>query len=77
VHYARDPQRYYFILDEAAAFRKESGMFGPQQYKHMAAWKRNYPDTLGQQIVPSETFLIRFPRFLVFQSFARDCPEQV
>jgi hypothetical protein len=77
VHYARNPERYYFILDEDAALRKESGMFGPQQYKHMAAWKRNYPETLGRHILTSETFLGRFPRFLVFQDHARDCPELV
>jgi hypothetical protein len=64
LHYSQDPERYYFILDWEAAVNEYSGTFSPQEFKHMEAWKRNYPHYFGN-VVPSEQFLASYSRFLV------------
>ena len=78
-YYAPDREHYYFILDEEAAMKTESGQFGPQEYKHMAAFKRNYPDLLGDRILQSDEFLRRFDRFLVldYANYDEACPSRV
>ena len=77
-HYRPDRERYYFILDEAAAMRQESGLFGPQSYKHMDAYRRNY-ERLHANILSSEDFLARFDRFIVidYLDFDAACPSRV
>lgn len=77
--YAPDKERYYFILDEEAAMKEASGQFGPQEYNHMVAFKRHYPDMLGERILPSEEFLERFDRFLVldYADYDAACPARV
>lgn len=78
-YYAPDRDRYYFVLDEEAAMTDVSGRFGPQEYKHMAAYKRNYSALLGDHILPSDEFLRRFDRFLVldYASYDEACPSRV
>lgn len=77
-HYRPDRERYYFILDEAAAMRQESGLFGAQSYKHMDAYRRNY-ERLRANIVSSDDFLARFDRFIVidYLDFDAACPSRV
>jgi hypothetical protein len=73
--YAPQSERYVFILDEAAAMTDASGAFGPQEYKHMLAFRRHYPRHFTDQIVESEVFLEKHPRFLVldFEDYTRAC----
>ena len=78
-HYAADRDRYYFVLDEQAATKVESGVFGLQEYKHMGAFRREYPDSVGRQILPSPDFLARFDRFLALEldPYTAVCPARV
>ena len=78
-HYASDRNRYYFVLDEQAASKPESGAFGLQEYKHMRAFKREYPDSVGPQILPSAEFLARFDRFLALEldPYKAVCPVRL
>jgi hypothetical protein len=64
VHYRTDSSRYFFVLDKRSAYLDASGSFGPQEFNHMLAFKRNYP-VLGRQILPATDFLRRYDRFLV------------
>lgn len=64
-HYSPQKNRYYFILDWQAVVDNESGLFPPQEYKHLDALKRNYYNVFQENIVQSEDFLNRFDRFLV------------
>jgi fumarate reductase subunit D len=77
-HYAADPERYFFVLDEEAANQPESGLFGLQTYKHMKAFRRNYP-RIGSNILDSDEFLERFDRFRVidYVDYDRACPSQL
>lgn len=78
-HYASDRNRYYFVLDEQAAAKVESGVFGLQEYKHMVAFRREYPESVGRQILPSAGFLARFDRFLAIEldPYNAVCPARV
>ena len=64
IHYSRERDRYFFILDWQAALDSASGLFPPQEYKHMDALKRNYPEVF-QNTITSEDFLSKHNRFLV------------
>ena len=66
LYYSPDRNRYFFILDWQAAIDNSSGLFPPQEYKHMEALKRNYPE-LFQNIVKSGDFLKDRGRFLVLK----------
>jgi hypothetical protein len=64
LHYSPERNRYFFILDWQAAVDNSSGLFTTQEYKHMEALKRNYPE-LFKHVIKSEDFLNRYTRFLV------------
>jgi hypothetical protein len=63
-YYAPDRSRYFFILDWEAASGPTGGLFAPQEYKHLEAIKRNYPEKFGGHIITSQEFLERYHRFL-------------
>jgi hypothetical protein len=65
LHYSPERSRYFFILDWQAAVDDESGLFAPQEYKHMEALKRNYPELFQNNIIQSEEFLDAYSQFLV------------
>ncbi|WP_373521805.1 hypothetical protein [Aquiflexum sp.] len=73
------PEKYYFILDEEGALSGRSGMFGAQEFKHMTAILRNYPEHIQDQVVESGTFLSRFDRFIVmdYSVYDKACPKKV
>lgn len=77
--YDPQPGKFYFILDEEGALAGDSGMFGPQEFKHMVAFRKNYPKLLHDQIVESETFLSRYNRFIImdYPDYDKACPEKV
>lgn len=76
IHYAPNPERYYFITDWEVAVDKHSGLFSPQEYKHLVAIKRNYPEIFKDNILTTEEFLQRYDRFLVLDhpDYKRKCP---
>jgi hypothetical protein len=65
IHYSRNPSRYFHILDWESTNTPTSGRFGIQQYKHMEAWRRVFPDIFGDRIVQSDAFLATNSEFLV------------
>lgn len=73
------PERYFYILDEEDALGGKSGMFGAQEFKHMTAILRNYPEHLRDQVVASRSFLGHFDRFIVmdYTVYDKACPEKV
>jgi hypothetical protein len=77
--YDPQPEKFYFILNEEGAMAGRSGMFGAQEFKHMTAILRNYPEHLHDQVVESEFFLSRFDRFIVmdYPVYNKACPEKV
>lgn len=76
IHYAPNPERYYYILDWEAAVDEHSGLFTPQEYKHMEAIKRNYPHLFQNNVLTTEEFLKRFDRFIVLDhpDYLNQCP---
>jgi len=78
LHYSSHPDQYYFILDWEAAVNEHSGSFGPQEFKHLTALKRNYPK-LFKNVVTTEEFLSKYDRFLVLDSpdYIRKCPLKI
>ena len=76
IHYAKNKDKYFFIRDWEAAMDKHSGRFSPQEYKHLGALKRNYPD-LFHNVVYSEEFLNKYNRFLVidYPNYTRQCSD--
>lgn len=76
IHYAPNPERYYYILDWEAAVDEHSGLFTPQEYKHMEAIKRNYPHLFQNNVLTTEEFLQRFDRFIVLDhpDYLNQCP---
>jgi hypothetical protein len=76
IHYSPRKSRYYFVLDWQAALDEKSGQFSPQEYKHMEAFKRNYPDTFNSNILDHQEFLAKYERFLVmdYTDYTRKCP---
>ncbi|QDA61941.1 glycosyltransferase family 39 protein [Hymenobacter jejuensis] len=74
--YAPDRLNYFFILDWEAAIDPNSGNFPPQGYKHMEAWKRNFPQFFQHNVVSSEDFLSKHDRFLVldYPDYLKKCP---
>lgn len=79
LYYSPERDKYFFILDWEAAVDKASGLFGPQEYKHLDALKRNYPNLFQNQIVKSEDFLNMYNRFLVldYADYDKTCPLKV
>ncbi len=75
MHYSPNRERYYYILDRETAELDESGQFVLQEYKHLDAYKRNYPELLGDNILTSDDFLQKFDQFLVLDhNFDKTCP---
>ena len=74
LHYAPRPDRYVYLLDWETAAAPESGTFPPQEYKHMEALLRQYPERFAGQIVSSETFVAEHDRFLVIDYAVYDYP---
>lgn len=79
MHYSPNRDRYYFVLDEEAAFKDESGLFGIQEHKHLKAFRRNYPEQLRAHILDSDKFLAKFDRFLILDSLphTKACPTVI
>ncbi len=79
LHYSPNRRRYYFILDEEASLDPASGQFGSQEYKHMDAYRRVYPELFSQQILTSDEFLEKFDRFLIldYADYEKSCPLPV
>lgn len=79
VHYSPHSNRYFFILDWEAASSRHSGLFSPQEYKHLDAYKRNYPQIHGDKVVLSTEFLKKYNKFLVldYMDYTKKCPLQV
>ncbi|HBE17708.1 MAG TPA: hypothetical protein DDW51_08855 [Cyanobacteria bacterium UBA11367] len=67
LQYSPDRHRYFFILDWQAAVDNSSGLFTPQEYKHLEALKRHYPE-LFQNVTKSDTFINEYEHFLVLDS---------
>jgi len=76
--YFSQSDRYYYVLDEAAAMDPASGQFSPQVYKHMDAWKRVYPRRFGRQVISSDAFLKKYDSFLVidYANYKEKCPAR-
>lgn len=74
-HYSPERFRYFFILDWQAAVNHASGLFPPQEYKHLEAIKRNYPNVFQNNIIKSEEFLNMYKNFLVLddKDYTRKC----
>lgn len=74
-HYSPEKDRYFFILDWQVALDSSSGLFPPQEYKHMDALKRRYPKLFKDNIIESEKFLSTYSRFLVLtdMDYTRQC----
>ena len=64
-YYSPRRNQYFYILDWKSAVDINSGTFPPQEYKHMDAWKRNFPQLFKNNILSSGEFLQRYDRFLV------------
>ncbi|MEJ7828302.1 MAG: hypothetical protein WKF91_08910, partial [Segetibacter sp.] len=77
LHYSPNPDKYYFMLDWQAAIDENSGTFSPQEFKHMEALKRNYPQ-MFKNVVSTDNFLNKYDRFLVLDSedYTRKCPPK-
>jgi hypothetical protein len=74
-HYSPEKDRYFFILDWQVALDSSSGLFPPQEYKHLEALKRRYPKLFKNNIITSEEFLSTYERFLVLSNmdYTRKC----
>lgn len=66
--------KYFFILDWEVAVDERSGVWPPQQFKHLTAFKRNYPHLFQNNILTTTDFLARYDRFLVMQYFTDTMP---
>lgn len=66
--YSPHRNRYFFILDWESAVDESSGLFTPQEYKHLEALKRNYPDYFSDHIIKSQEFIKMNHKFLVLDS---------
>ncbi len=75
-HYSSERYRHFFILDWEAAVDDNSGSFPPQEYKHLDALKRVYPDRFRDNIIQSDDFLQKYDRFLVIdeRDYREKCP---
>ncbi|GAB3175275.1 hypothetical protein GCM10027291_35010 [Telluribacter humicola] len=53
-------------------------MFSPQEYKHLEALSRRYPDFFKNQVVQSKEFLPTAKRFLVltYPDYDRECTTE-
>jgi hypothetical protein len=75
LHYSPDRDRYFFILDWQVALDSTSGLFPPQEYKHLEALKRSYQKLFKNNIIQSQEFLRMYNRFLVltYLDYTRKC----
>jgi hypothetical protein len=68
LYYSPNRDKYRFIQHLPSALDESSGLFPPQEYKHLDALKRRYPDYFNNQIIQSADFLKNTKRFLVLNS---------
>jgi hypothetical protein len=75
-YYLADRKNFYFILDWESAIHPNSGAFQPQTYKHMQAWRQNFPEYFSTNVLTSEEFLTKHRRFLVidYPNYLKNCP---
>jgi len=73
-HYAEDRSRIFYVLDRASAFNLRGVLNGPTDYHHMLALERNFP---GHNILPGDSILARFDRFLLIDEAGRLWSERV
>lgn len=76
IHYSPQRAQLFFILDWPSAVTLESGTWPPQEYKHLDAWRRNFPQLFPHQnVTSSDAFLNQYDRFLVvaFRDYQRKC----
>jgi hypothetical protein len=75
LHYSPERDRYFFILDWQVALDSTSGLFPPQEYKHLEALKRSYPKLFKNNIIQSQEFIRMYNRFLVltYTDHTRKC----
>ncbi|MEJ7827785.1 MAG: hypothetical protein WKF91_06310 [Segetibacter sp.] len=73
--YSPTRERYFFILDWEAASDIRSGAWAPQEFKHLTALKRNFPQRF-KNVQATEDFLGKYDRFLVmtYSDTLRKCP---
>jgi hypothetical protein len=73
--YAPERNRYFFVLDWESASDEHSGLFTPQEYKHLEALRRNYPNYFSNHIISSESFMKTYHRFLVvdYLNYEKKC----
>lgn len=71
-YYSSQNHRYFYILDWEAASNPNSGIFPTQEYKHMEALKRNYPDRFKDNVLSTADFLKLHDRFLVISYFPEE-----
>ena len=79
LYYSPERDKYFFILDWEAAVDQASGLFGSQEYKHIDALNRNYPNFFKNHVVKSEDFLKMHNRFLIldYADYDKTCPLEV
>ncbi|CAN5664044.1 hypothetical protein BH23GEM11_BH23GEM11_20630 [soil metagenome] len=80
-HYAPDRGRYFYVLDAEGAADPASGGFGYQEFVHAEAFRRQYPERLGEHIMTqemTEDFLARHERFVVlaYPDYVATCPAR-
>ncbi|UFH53189.1 hypothetical protein [Spirosoma sp. KNUC1025] len=66
LQYSPQRDRYRFVQHWPSAVDTTSGLFPPQEYKHLEALKRRLPHHFKNQIIQSNEFLKTTKRFLVF-----------
>jgi hypothetical protein len=68
MYYSAHKNKYFYILDWESAINKYSGNFLPQEYKHMEAWKRRFPEVFDKNVLTSDEFLQQYDRFIVLDA---------
>jgi len=73
--YSPERDKYFYILDWESALSKYSGVFPTQGFKHMQAFRRNFPERFGNNVLTNDEFLARYDRFLVLDepNYLRKC----
>jgi hypothetical protein len=63
-----DDTSVVYVLDWESAVDPDSGNWPPQEYKHLEALLRQFPDRFDARIVESGDFLSENPKFLVWDA---------
>lgn len=77
--YSPTKDRYFYILDWEANNTEASGLFGIQEYKHMTALKRKYPELFDNHIVDGEKFLNSNQKFIIldYEDYDKQCSVNI